>query len=82
MFGFVMPGPWRDDDLTIGLASSFSHLMLDRGRWGQVRQIRRVAAPVLRHPAAERAGFGVPLSSRAHLAVAARVLIPDKASLG
>ncbi|MEV4361069.1 BTAD domain-containing putative transcriptional regulator [Nonomuraea sp. NPDC049625] len=71
-----------DDGLTIGLASSFSHLMLDRGRWDQVRQIRRVAAHVLQHPAAERAGLGVPLSSRAHLAVASRVLMPDKASLG
>ncbi|MEV6040687.1 hypothetical protein AB0L65_56935 [Nonomuraea sp. NPDC052116] len=73
-----------DDDLTIGLAAAFSHLLLDRGRWDQVRQIRRVAAHVLQrggnppHPAAER----VPVPSRARLAVASRVLLPDKASLG
>ncbi|MEU6786858.1 hypothetical protein ABZ912_47355 [Nonomuraea angiospora] len=49
-----------------------------------MRQIRRVAAHVLQrggnppHPVAER----VPLPSRAHLAIASRVLTPDKASLG
>ncbi|MEV4582896.1 hypothetical protein AB0K16_57770 [Nonomuraea jabiensis] len=77
-----------DDDLTIGLASSFSHLMLDRGRWDQVRQIRRVAAHVVQrggdppHPAVVWADLGVPVPSRVHLAAAPRVLAPDKASLG
>ncbi|MBE1583347.1 hypothetical protein ACFPOI_31485 [Nonomuraea angiospora] len=71
-----------DDDLTIGLASSLSHLMLHRGRWDQVRQIRRVAAHVVQPGGDPRADLGVPLPSRGRLAVAPRVLAPDKASLG
>jgi DNA-binding SARP family transcriptional activator len=72
-----------DDDLTIGLASSMSSLMLQCGRWDQVRQIRRVAAHVAqrRGRAVGRADLSVPPPSRVHLAVASRVLGSDEASL-
>ncbi|MFI7129453.1 BTAD domain-containing putative transcriptional regulator [Nonomuraea sp. NPDC050153] len=74
-----------DDDLTIGLATSLSYLMLDRGRWDQERQIRRVAAHVVQrwgdppHQAPARTDLGVP---RARLAVALRAFTSDQASLG
>ncbi|MDX3108978.1 NB-ARC domain-containing protein [Nonomuraea angiospora] len=71
-----------DDDLTLGLASSLSHLMLHRGRWDQVRQIRRVAAHMVQPGDDPRADLGVPLPSRGRLAVASRVHAPDRASLG